>query len=116
MSSRSQGSSLLEIVIAINCTALLMAMLCQALPLARRQTREADLALGGALLASNALEMYMTVPISQWPADPITLAGDPRQVQLSAVPWEVDSRMFKASAVVLIGDEERYRLETLVFP
>lgn len=113
---RIRGMGLLEIVVAINCTALLMAMLCQVLPLARRQMRDADLRLGGALLAQNALEQYMTVPISEWPKGPFTMPGDWRQVQLTAVPWPVDKRMILASAVVIIGEEERYRLETVIFP
>lgn len=110
------GISLLEIVVAINCTALLMALLCQVLPLARRQMRDADLRLGSALLAQNALEEYITVPLAEWPREPVKLEGDWRDVQLQAVPWEVDSRLYKVSATVMIGKEERYCLETVVFP
>jgi type II secretory pathway pseudopilin PulG len=116
MSGSRRGISLLEIVVAMNCTALLMAMLCQVLPLARRQMQEAEARLGGALLAQNALEHYMTVPIAEWPSQPVTLAGDWREVQLTVAPWSGDSRLYLASATVKIGAEERYRLETLIFP
>jgi hypothetical protein len=107
---------LLEIVVAINCTALLMALLCQVLPLARRQMHDAEVRLGGAMLAQNALEQYITVTVADWPTSPITLEGDWRQVQLSAVPFEDNPGMLKATAVVLIGGQARYTLQTVIFP
>ena len=37
------GASLLEIIIAMQITALLLALLCRVLPLARRQVRDTNL-------------------------------------------------------------------------
>lgn len=116
MKNGCKALSLVEIVVAMNCTALLLAVLCASLPLARRQMHEADIRLGGALLAQSAIEQYLTVPLDQWPSEPITLPGDWRSVELKAVPWPADSRLVKVSAVVKIRGEERYRLETVVFP
>lgn len=116
MKTRPCGTSLLEIVIAMSCTALLLAVLCQCLPLARRQNREAEMRLSGALLASNALETYMTVPLKEWPRESFSVPGDGRQVRLEAAPWATDSRLVLARATVLIGQEERYQLEVLLFP
>lgn len=116
MKKSCRAMSLAEIVVAMNCTALLLAVLCACLPLARRQMREADIRLGGALLAQSALEQYLTVPLNQWPQDPITLPGDWRQVELQTAPWPADPRLVRVRAVVKIRGEERYRLETVVFP
>lgn len=111
---RSRGVSLLEIIIAMQCMAILLVMLCRVLPLARRQTREADCGLRGAVLCQNALEEYMTVPLSQWPRDPVSVEGEPYKVRLEALPWEGASELRLARATLLLGEEEQYRLETAV--
>jgi hypothetical protein len=113
--NRTRAISLIEIVMAINATALLMALLCQLLLLPRRQLHETEVRLGGALLAQNALEEYMTVPLDEWPTEPFRMEGDWRKIQLSWQPWNNSARLVRATAVVLSGDEERYRLETVLF-
>lgn len=110
------GISLVEIVVAINLTAMLMALLCGTLPMARRQLHETEVRLGGALLAQNVLEEYMTVPLEDWPTQPFTVDGDWRKVQLSYASWESSDKLMLATVVVLAGPQERYRLETVIFP
>ena len=112
---RTQGVSLLEIIVAMQCMAILLVMLCRVLPLARRQTKEADSRLRGAVLCQNALEEYMTVPLSQWPRDPVSVEGERYKVKLEALPWDGAPEIRLARATLLLGDEERYRLETAVF-
>ena len=112
---RPGGVSLLEIIIAMQCMAILLVMLCRVLPLARRQTKEADSRLRGAVLCQNALEEYMTVPLSQWPRDPVSVEGERYKVKLEALPWDGASELRLARATLLLGEEEQYRLETAVF-
>jgi hypothetical protein len=114
------GLSLLEIIMAINATALLMALLCQTVPLARRQLHETEVRMSGALLAQNAIEEYLTVPLAEWPQQPIRMEGDWRTVRLTYQPWQGESgqasdKLVRVTAVVLAGQEERYRLETVAF-
>ena len=108
------GISLLEILVAMMCTALLLVMVCQVLPLARRQMKEADQKLGGALLAQNALEEYITVPLNEWPTDPIPVPGEHQTVRLEVLPWQSQPGLRLVRARVMVGDSERYSLETLV--
>jgi type II secretory pathway pseudopilin PulG len=114
--STTSGVSLLEVIIAMQCTALLLVLVCRVLPLARRQVKEADLRLGSALLAQSVMEEYLTVPIPEWPRDPVSVSGEQRRVLVEALPWNGDSRLRLARVTVLLGEEERYRLETLVMP
>ena len=116
MKKLDRGVSLLEVVIAIQCTALLLALICRVLPLAGRQVREADRRLGGALAAQNVLEEYLVVAPREWPKEPVTRPDSRYQVLIEGVPFEEDSRLLRARATVLVGNEEVYRLETLVHP
>jgi len=110
----TRGGSLLEIVIAIQCTALLMLFLSRTLPLARRQMRDADQKLGGALVAQNVLEKYMVVPTEEWPQEPIPVTGPGREVVLHLEPWAEDSRVHLARATVQNNGQVEYQLETVV--
>lgn len=113
--SSSRGVSLLEIIIAMQCTALVLVMLCRILPLARHNYRQAQETLQGALMTQNALEEFMVVPLAQWPRDPIAVAGSPYQIRLEALPWEPNAKLRLARATLLDGEREVYRLETAVF-
>ncbi len=114
MKKTKRAVSLIEIVIAMQCTALLLVMISRVLPLARRQVREADQRLGGVILAQNALEEYLTVPLDEWPSETLSIEGDQQQIQLELQPWDKDSRLQLARVKVMLAGEERYRLETLV--
>ena len=114
MKKSKRGISLLEVVIAMQCTALLLALICRVLPLARRQVKEADQRLGGALAAQNVLEEYMVVPPGEWPRDPVDVPGSQYKVKLEALPYPDSNKLVLASATVLVGEEAAYRLETLV--
>jgi hypothetical protein len=115
MRNRRPGVSLLEIVIAMQCTALLLIVLCRVLPLARRQMKDADLQLGGAAIAQNVLEEHLTVPFVQWP-ESVSVPHSAHTVKLELTAWEQDSRMNLVRVSVLLHGQERYRLETLVRP
>lgn len=116
MRNLKSGISLLEVVIAIQCTAILLALLCRVLPLARRQVREADQTLGSALAAHNVLEQYLPVAPREWPAEPIAVADTHYSVSLEAAPYEQDNNILLARATVWLGSEKTYVLETLVHP
>jgi type II secretory pathway pseudopilin PulG len=109
---KARGVSLLEIIIAMQITALMLALLCRVLPLARRQVRETEQKLGNAIAAQNVLEEYLVVPLEKWPREPIHLDG--YDAILTAVPWEQDSRMTLLSVSLTSGQVESYRLVTLV--
>lgn len=106
------GVSLLEIIIAMQITALILVMLCRILPLARRQVRDTDQKMSGAIVTQNVLEEYLIVPLESWPDEPVDRDGF--QVRLSHLPWEQDSSMTLVSCAVLSGEVETYRLQTLV--
>ncbi len=111
-----RGISLMEIIVAMYCTALLLALVCRVLPLARRQCKEADLRLGGAIVAQNALEEYLTVKPEEWPHHPLPIPEDGRTIKIEALSWPNDVRLRLARVTVWVGEEETYRLETLVNP
>ena len=114
MRKLKRGISLLEVVVAMQCTALLLVLICRVLPLARRQVKEADQRLGGALAAQNVLEEYMAVPPGEWPRDPVSVVGTRYRVKLEALPYQENNKLTVASATVLVGEETAYHLETLV--
>ena len=114
MKKLSRGISLLEVVVAMQCTALLLVLICRVLPLARRQVKEADKRLGGALAAQNVLEEYMSVPPGEWPRTPLMIEGTRFRVKLEALPYRENNKLMLASATVLVGEEAAYHLETLV--
>ena len=115
MKKRRLGVSLLEIVIAMQCTALLLIVLCRVLPLARRQMKDAERQLDGAVLAQNVLEEYLTVPFHQWPEE-VAILNSTQKAKLELLPWEVDSRMRLVRVTLCSPEGEGYRLETLVRP
>lgn len=108
--------SLIEVVMAIFLVALVLAMLGQILPLARLQARQAERQLGGALLAQNVLETYLIEPAEKWPAEPFHPDAGPQLARLERLPWPNRSRITLARVTILSGDEEVYRLETLILP
>lgn len=109
---RIRGVSLLEIIIAMQLTAMLLALLCRVLPLARRQVRDTDQSLGNAILAQSVLEEYLVVPWEKWPTETFSYEG--REVLLSAENWKLDSTMRVVSVCLQVDQVETYRLETLV--
>ena len=108
--------SLLEMVMAIFLVALVLAMLCQIIPLARLQARQADRQLGGALLAQNVLETYLVEPAESWPNEPFQADDGPLRARLERLPWQNRPGIMLARVSILNGEEEVYRLETLVIP
>ena len=100
-----RGVSLLEIIIAMQITALLLALLCRVLPLARRQVRDTN-------LTQNVLEEYLVVSRDKWPGETFREAG--YDVLLSSKPWEEDSRLQLVTVTLMAGSIEQYRLQTLV--
>jgi type II secretory pathway pseudopilin PulG len=107
-----RGLSLLEIIIAMQITALLLALLCRVLPLARRQVRDTNHKLGNAIAAQNVLEEYLVVPLDQWPYEPVQRDG--YQALLSVETWNQDSSMKLVTVTLITGQQESYRLDTLV--
>ena len=107
-----RGVSLLEIIIAMQITALLLALLCRVLPLARRQVRDTNLRMERAILAQNVLEEYLVVSRDKWPGETFREAG--YDVLLSSKPWEEDSRLQLVTVTLMAGSIEQYRLQTLV--
>lgn len=107
-----RGVSLLEIIIAMQITALLLALLCRVLPLARRQVRDTNLKMERAILAQNVLEQYLVVSPDEWPGQTFREAG--YEVLLSSKPWDDDSRLRVVTVTLMAGSIEQYRLETLV--
>ena len=106
------GVSLLEIIIAMQITALLLALLCRVLPLARRQVRDTNLKMERSILAQNVMEEYLVVAPEKWPGE--TFRQDGYEVQISSIPWPQDSRLQLVTVSLTAGTEEQYRLQTLV--
>jgi type II secretory pathway pseudopilin PulG len=104
--------SLLEIIIAMQITALLLALLCRVLPLARRQVRDTNLKMERSILAQNVMEEYLVVSPEKWPNEPFRQDG--YEVHLSTEPWPEDSRLQLMTVSLKAGTDEQYRLETLV--
>lgn len=114
--AKPRGVSLLEIIIAMQITALLLVMVCRVLPLARRQMREADRHLGGALICQSTLEEHLTIAVEQWPRERIQVADEPYQFEIEALEWEHSNQLKLAQVRLYLGEEEVYRLETAVLP
>lgn len=112
----SRGMSLLEVVVAIQCTAILLALICRVLPLARRQIKESDQRLGGALAAQSILEEFLAVSPEEWPKDPVRVPDTNLRVKIEALPYQEDARLLRAQVTVFAGNDSTYRLETLVHP
>ncbi|MGE0493200.1 MAG: type II secretion system protein [Vulcanimicrobiota bacterium] len=112
----TRAFSLLEMVMAIFLVALVLAMLGQIIPLARLGARQAERQLGGALLAQNVLETYLVEPAEKWPADPFHPEAGPQLARLERLPWQNRPEITLARVTILNGDEEIYRLETLIIP
>ena len=110
-----RGISLLEIVIAMQCTALLLVMVCRVLPIARRQMREADQKLGSALICQNVLEEHLPVAIQEWPRERIPVEGQHYAYEIEAIKWNDSQQMMLAQVRLYSGEDEVYRLETGVY-
>ena len=105
------GASLLEIIIAMQITALLLALLCRVLPLARRQVRDTNLTMERSILAQTVMEEHLVVAPEKWPGE--TFRKDGYEVSLSSIPWPEDSRLQLVTVRLMAGTDEQYRLETL---
>ena len=113
---RQRGVSLLEIIIAMQITAILLVMVCRVLPLARRQMREADRQLGGALHCQSVLEEYLTVAVEKWPRERMPVADGSYQFEIEALEWKHSEQLRIAQVRLYIDEDEVYRLETAVMP
>lgn len=94
--------------------AMVLALLCQILPVARSHNRKLEEKFGRAFIAQAVMEEMLTVPVESWPGQSWELEnGYHCRVQAVALK---EGKLYQGSVILESAGREVYRLETYLFP